>query len=136
MSPQFALKDLNGKTVKLSNYNGKVVLLNFWATWCAPCRAEMPDLVKLQKEYQAHGLQVVGVTYPDYSRRAVQKVARQLRVNYPIVLGSRELAAQYDVGEVLPTTIIIDREGKIRGRILGIMEPEEFGQSVKPLLNR
>jgi thiol-disulfide isomerase/thioredoxin len=136
MSPQFALKDLNGKTVKLSNYNGKVVLLNFWATWCAPCRAEMPDLVKLQKEYQAHGLQVVGVTYPDYSRRAVQKVARQLRVNYPIVLGSRELAAQYDVGEVLPTTIIIDREGKIRGRILGIMEPEEFEQSVKPLLNR
>lgn len=135
-SPQFALKDLNGKTVKLSNYNGKVVLLNFWATWCAPCRAEMPDLVKLQKEYQAHGLQVVGVTYPDYSRRAVQKVARQLRVNYPIVLGSRELAAQYDVGEVLPTTIIIDREGKIRGRILGIMEPEEFEQSVKPLLNR
>lgn len=96
----------------------------------------MPDLVKLQKEYQAHGLQVVGVTYPDYSRRAVQKVARQLRVNYPIVLGSRELAAQYDVGEVLPTTIIIDREGKIRGRILGIMEPEEFEQSVKPLLNR
>ena len=135
-SPQFALKDLNGKTVRLSDYKGKVVLLNFWATWCAPCRAEMPDLVNLQNEYQAHGLQVVGITYPDYSRRAVRKVARQLRVNYPIALGSRELAAQYDVGDVLPTTIIIDREGKIRGRILGIMEPEEFEQSVKPLLQQ
>jgi peroxiredoxin len=133
-APQFTLKDLNGKTVRLSGYKGKVVLLNFWATWCAPCRAEMPDLVKLQREYETRGLQVVGVTYPDYSRRAVQKIARQLKVNYPIVFSSRELAAKYNVGEVLPATIIIDQEGKIRGRILGIMQPEEFEQSVKPLL--
>src|SRR5215210_4959171 len=94
---QFALKDLGGRVIKLSDYKGKVVLLNFWATWCAPCRAEMPALIKLQKEYQSRGLQVLGITYPDYRLSAVQKVARQLKVNYPIVLGRREEAAKYGV---------------------------------------
>jgi thiol-disulfide isomerase/thioredoxin len=133
-APGFELKDLKGRVVRLSDYRGKVVLLNFWATWCPPCRAEMPELVKLQSKYQARGLQVVGVTYPEYRRRDVQKMIRQLKVNYPIVLGNRELGAKYKVGEVLPTTIVIDRDGKIRGHILGILEPEEFEQSVKPLL--
>jgi peroxiredoxin len=134
-APNFELKDLKGQTVRLSDYKGKVVLLNFWATWCAPCRAEMPDLVKLQKEYQAKGLQVVGVTYPEYTRAAVRQVARRLKLNYPILYGTRERAAKYDVGEVLPTTIVIDREGKIHARLLGILEDVEFEQSVKPLLH-
>jgi thiol-disulfide isomerase/thioredoxin len=132
--PHFEMKAINGRTVRLGDYKGKVILLNFWATWCAPCRAEMPDLIKLQKEYQAKGLQVVGVTYPDYTRAGVRAIAKRLRLNYPILLGTRELADQYGVGEVLPTTLVIDREGKIRARILGILEPDEFEQSVKPLL--
>ena len=66
-APAFELKDIKGRIVRLSDFKGKVVLLNFWATWCAPCRAEMPDLVRLQNEYQSKGLQVVGMTYPDYS---------------------------------------------------------------------
>ncbi|MEN3334667.1 MAG: hypothetical protein V7641_4032, partial [Blastocatellia bacterium] len=134
-SPAFALKDLNGRTVRLSDFKGKVVLLNFWATWCAPCRAEMPDLVKLQNEYRSKGLQVVGMTYPDYSRAAVGHIARRLKLNYPILLGTRKLAGQYGVGEVMPTTIVIDRQGRIRARILGILEPDEFEQNVKPLLH-
>ncbi|HEY9231903.1 MAG TPA: TlpA disulfide reductase family protein, partial [Blastocatellia bacterium] len=115
---------------------GRVVLLNFWATWCAPCRAEMPDLVKLQKEYETRGLQVIGVTVPKYSRAAVRLVGQRLKLNYPVVYGSRELVAEYGASEVLPTTIVIDREGKVRARILGILEPEEFEQSVRPLLQR
>lgn len=130
----FELKDLSGRSVRLSDYKGKVVLLNFWATWCPPCRAEMPELVLLQKEYQSRGLQIVGVTYPSYSRDDVRRLARNLKLNYPVLFGSRELAAKYEVGEVLPVTIVIDREGKIRDRILGILEPEEFEQSIKPLL--
>jgi thiol-disulfide isomerase/thioredoxin len=133
-APAFKLKDINGRSVRLSNYKGKVVLLNFWATWCAPCRAEMPDLVKLQNEYRSKGLQIVGMTYPDYRRAAVGHLARRLKLNYPILLGTRELAGQYGVGEVMPTTIVIDRQGKIRARILGILEPDEFEQNVKPLL--
>jgi peroxiredoxin len=134
-APQFALKDLSGKNVSLSDYKGKVVLLNFWATWCVPCRTEIPDLVRLQKEYQSRGLQILGITYPAYTRRGVQQVVSRLKVNYPILLADRSLADMYGVEEVLPTTVVIDREGKIRGRILGILEAEEFDQSVKPLLD-
>lgn len=133
-APDFTSKDISGRTVRLSDYKGKVVLLNFWATWCAPCRAEMPDLVKLQNEYQSKGLQVVGMTYPDYTRAGIRSIAKRLRLNYPILLGSRDLADHYGVGEVMPTTIVIDREGRVRARILGILEPDEFERSVKPLL--
>ena len=133
-APAFELKDIHGRTVRLSDYKGKVVLLNFWATWCAPCRAEMPDLVKLQNDYQSKGLQVVGVTYPSYTRAAVRTIAKRLKLNYPILLGTRFSADKYGVGEVLPTTIVIDREGKIHARILGILEPDEFAQNVMPLL--
>jgi peroxiredoxin len=135
-APQFALKELSGKSVSLSDYKGKVVLLNFWATWCVPCRAEIPDLVRLQKEYQSRGLQILGITYPAYTRRGVQQIVDRLKINYPILLADRSFADMYGVEEVLPTTIVIDREGKIRGRILGIMEAEEFDQSVKPLLDK
>jgi len=133
-APEFQLEDLGGRTVRLSDYRGKVVLLNFWAMWCPPCRAEMPDLVRLQRENESRGLQIIGITYPAYNRKTVRRFARQLRLNYPILYGSRELGAKYEVGEVLPATIVIDREGKIRARILGILEPEEFEQNVKPLL--
>lgn len=133
-APDFELKDLGGRTVKLSDYRGKVVLINFWATWCPPCQAEMPDLVRLQKENESRGLRIIGMTYPAYDRKAVRRLARELKLNYPVLYGSRELAAKYEVGEILPATVVVDRQGMIRARILGILMPEEFEQSVKPLL--
>lgn len=129
-----ALKSLGKQTVRLDDYKGKVILLNFWATWCAPCRAEMPELVKWQKQYQSKGLQVIGVTYPPYQLRGVRQLAKKLKVNYPIVLDSKKLAQSYTVGEVLPVTILIDRQGKVVDRILGFIDQEEFEQKVKPLL--
>jgi len=133
-APTFGLKDSKGRTVRLSDFKGKVVLLNFWATWCVPCRAEMPDLVKLQSEFQSQGLQVIGITYPAFTQAEVRRVIRQMKINYPILLDTRAVAKRYEVGEVLPTTIVIDREGRFRARILGILEPEEFDKSIKPLL--
>ncbi|HWC77941.1 MAG TPA: TlpA disulfide reductase family protein [Blastocatellia bacterium] len=133
-APAFEVKDLKGKRVRVSDFKGKVVLLNFWATWCAPCRAEMPELVRMQKEYQSKGLQIVGMTYPEYTRDSVRRMSRQFKLNYPILLGDYDVAELYNVAEVLPTTIVIDREGKIRGRILGIVDAEDFEQQVKPLL--
>lgn len=133
-APAFKLKDIKGRTVRSGDYKGKVMLLNFWATWCAPCRAEMPDLVKLQKEYETQGLQIVGVAVPHYTRATVRQLARQLMLNYPILYGTRELISKYSAGEVLPTTIVIDKAGMIRARIPGILEPDEFEQIVKPLL--
>jgi thiol-disulfide isomerase/thioredoxin len=133
-APALALKDVRGRTVRLGDYKGKVVLLNFWATWCPPCRAEMPDLIKMQREYQSKGLQVIGITYPPQTLREVRQFIRKLKVNYPIALGTEETKALFDQTDTLPVTIIIDRQGNVRERIEGILLPEEFEQKVKPLL--
>jgi peroxiredoxin len=133
-APAFALKDLRGRTLRLGDYKGKVLLINFWATWCAPCLVEMPDLVKLQKEHESRGLQIVGITCPPMSQKNVQDIARKLKINYPVLRGTHAVSDAYSANDVLPTTIVVDREGKIRARILGILEPEEFERSVKPLL--
>ena len=133
-APQFALRDLNGRIVRLSDYQGKVVLINFWATWCPPCRAEMPDLVKLQREYGKVGLQIIGITYPPERRARVRRFARSLKVNYPIILGTREIKARFSSEETLPLTIVINRDGKVSEIISGILLREEFDEKIKPLL--
>ena len=130
----FSLKDLKGKRARLAEYRGKVVLINFWATWCAPCRAEMPDLVAWQNEYRDRGLQIIGVTFPPYRSRSVRQAARQLKVNYPVLLGTREVARMFDVSEVLPTTVVIGRDGVVRELIKGVIDREEFDQKIKPLI--
>ena len=134
VSPQFALKDLNGRTVQLSTYRGKVVLINFWATWCPPCRAEMPDLVRLQREHAGEGLRIIGITYPPETKTRVRRFARSLKVNYPIILGTRQIRARFSSEETLPLTVVIDRDGKLNDIISGILLPEEFVEKIKPLL--
>jgi thiol-disulfide isomerase/thioredoxin len=133
-SGDFSLKDLKGKRARLADYRGKVVLVNFWATWCAPCRAEMPDLIEWQKEYKDRGLQIIGITYPPYRARSVRATARRLKINYPILFGTRKVADLYGVGEILPVTLVIDRDGSLLDRITGIIDREEFDLKVKPLL--
>jgi len=133
-APQFELRDINGRIVRLSDYQGKVVLINFWATWCPPCRAEMPDLVKRQREYRAKGLQIIGITYPPEQKDRVRRFARSLKVNYPIILGTRQLKVRFSSDETLPLTIVIDRDGKVKNIIVGILLREEFDEKIKPLL--
>jgi thiol-disulfide isomerase/thioredoxin len=133
-APTLVLKDIRGRTVRLSDYKGKVVLLNFWATWCPPCRAEMPDLIKMQREFRSKGLRVIGVTYLPEEIGKVRQFVRKLRVNYPIALGTKEIKTLFDETETLPVTIVIDRQGNVRERIEGILLPVEFEQRIKPLL--
>jgi len=133
-APQFELKDLDGRSVRLSDFRGKVVLINFWATWCPPCRAEMPDLVKLQRDHRKDGLQIIGVTYPPEKKSRVRRFARSLKVNYPIVLGTREIKDRFSSEETLPLTIVINRNGKVSDIIIGILLREEFDEKIKPLL--
>jgi thiol-disulfide isomerase/thioredoxin len=134
-APALALKDVRGRTVRLSDYKGKIVLLNFWATWCPPCRAEMPDLIKLQRRYRSRGLQVIGITYPPEEIGEVRQFIRKLKVNYPVALGTKEAKTLFDESDTLPVTIIIDRQGSVHDRIEGILLPEEFEQKIKPLLH-
>src|SRR5512145_1345843 len=133
-APKLELNDIEGRALRLSDYKGKVVLLNFWATWCAPCRAEMPDLVKWQREYKSQGLQVIGVTYPPAELTEAREFIKSIEVNYPIALGEEQTKAIFDNGETLPVTVVIDKKGMIREVIQGIIFPEEFEQKVKPLL--
>src|SRR5689334_10256855 len=134
VKPQFALKDVNGDIVRLRDYRGKVVLINFWATWCPPCRAEMPDLVRLQRDYGKEGLQIIGITYPPEKRGRVRRFARSLKVNYPIILGTREIKDRFSSEEALPLTVVINRNGKVSDIISGILLREEFDEKIKPLL--
>src|SRR6185369_7021187 len=134
ISPEFALKDLNGRTVRLRAYRGKVVLVNFWATWCPPCRAEMPELVRLQREHAGEGLRIIGITYPPETKTRVRRFARSLKVNYPIILGTRQIKTRFSSDETLPLTVVIDRDGKVKEIISGILLSEEFDEKIKPLL--
>lgn len=128
------LKDIQGRYIRLSDYRGKVVLINFWATWCPPCRTEIPDLIRLQREYRSRGLQVIGVTYPPQKLAEVRRFVRRAKVNYPVALGAKETKLLFTQSETLPMTIVIGTDGRIQDIIEGILLPEEFEQKIKPLL--
>jgi peroxiredoxin len=124
-APQFALKGFEGPVAPLNKYRGKIVVINFWATWCAPCLAEIPEFVRLQRSCRNQGLQVVGVTYPPVSRARVRRLAIKFRINYPLLFGTRRIASLYGVTDALPVTIIVGRQGRIEGRIDGVTNLEE-----------
>src|SRR5215813_5683387 len=134
LAPELKLKDVEGRALRLSDYKGKVVLLNFWATWCAPCRAEMPDLVKWQREYRRRGLRIIGVTYPPEDPAEVRKFIKSINVNYPIAFGEKQTKAIFDESETIPISVVIDKSGVVREVIKGIIFPEEFEQKIKSLL--
>ncbi len=117
-APEFSLQDLHGARVDLAKYRGKVVLLNFWATWCAPCRLEMPRFMQWQSEYGAQGLQVIGISVDDTEPPA-RRFAEKLRVSYPIAMGNARLGERYGGVLGVPVTFLIDRTGIVRARIDG-----------------
>lgn len=133
-APSPELRDLQGRSVRLADYKGKVVLVNFWATWCPPCRTEIPELVGWQREYRNRGLQVIGITYPPQRRSEVRRFMRKARVNYPVALGTKATKLLFTSSETLPMTVVIDSEGNVRDVIEGVVFPEEFDQKIKPLL--
>ena len=134
-APNLSLKDLNGKTVRLSDFKGKVVLLNFWATWCVPCRAEIPDLVKMQHRYRVRGLRILGITYPPEKMSEVRSFTREFKMNYPVVIGSKESKQAFTSSETLPLTVVINRQGNIHAIIEGLIYSDEFEEKVKPLIS-
>ena len=133
-APDWTLSDVDGKPVKLSDFSGKVVILNFWATWCPPCTEEIPTLVEIQKEYGSKGVVVVGVSVDEGGPAIVRSFLKQNRLNYPVVLASRMVTDVYDSTGAIPTTYLIDRSGKVAHVQLGEIDKAQLEKQLKPLL--
>jgi thiol-disulfide isomerase/thioredoxin len=134
-APNFTLESLDGQNMKLSDFRGKAVLLNFWATWCAPCKIEMPWFVDFQKEYGQQGLQIVGVAMDDSSKEDIAKFAKDMGVNYPVLLGKEAVGDEYGGVPALPESFFIGRDGKIVDKIIGLKGKGEIEDSIKKALN-
>ena len=135
VAPDFTLQTLDGKSMKLSDLRGKAVLLNFWATWCGPCKIEMPWFVELQQKYASQGLQIVGVAMDDASTQDIAKFVKQMGVNYPILVGKESVGDLYGGVPALPESFFIGRNGKIVGKILGLEGKGEIEDDIKAALN-
>ena len=133
-APAVAARDLNGKPLNLAQLRGKVVLLNFWATWCAPCQLEMPAFERWQKQYAAQGLAIAGISMDD-DVDAVRKTVAKLRVTYPIAMGTAALGRSYGGVLGLPETFLIDRTGVIRAQFQGETDLAKIEAAIKDLLN-
>jgi peroxiredoxin len=134
VAPGFARRSLHGETVDLSGYRGKVVLLNFWATWCGPCRAELPRFDRWQAKYQARGLQVLAISMDDDPALA-RGVVDKLGLHFPVVMGDSQLGSLYGGVFGLPVTYLIDRNGVVRRRIEGEAKSDVLEKEIVALLS-
>ncbi len=132
-APDFTLSQLDGKQLQLSSFRGKIVLLDFWATWCDPCREEIPELVLLQNKYAGRGLQIVGVSLDD-GPEPVRKFYQDFHMNYPVVMGTAKTAESYGGVLGLPIAFFIGRDGKIYSRKIGGQSREALEREIQRML--
>lgn len=135
LAPDFVLPQLDGTPLRLSAYRGKVVLLDFWATWCDPCREETPHFVELQQKYADRGLQVIGVSMDD-SVEPVRDFYQQFHIDYPVVMGDAKTGEAYGGVLGLPITFLLDRDGRIVAKHMGSTKAETIDQEIAALLTK
>lgn len=135
VAADFSLRDVDGKTVTLSDFRGKVVLLNFWATWCGPCKVEIPWFIQFEQQYKDRGFAVIGVAMDDDGWSVVKPYLQANRVNYRVVIGNDALSAKYGGVDSLPTTLLIDRQGNIAATHIGLVSRESYENDITRLLN-
>ena len=144
LAPDFALEDLSGRKVSLASYKGKAVLINFWATWCAPCRIETPWLVELRNQYAAQGFEVLGVSTDDIDRGDKQKLsdekkeiarsAQQMHISYPVLIDGDTLSKPYGGLDELPTSFFVDRKGTVVAAQLGLTSKDDIEANIRKTL--
>jgi thiol-disulfide isomerase/thioredoxin len=136
-APDFTLPvlDSKGKTLQLSSLRGKAVLVNFWATWCEPCKQEMPWLVELQEKYGPQGFQTLGVAQDDSGEKTIMAFARKMRLNYPILQGNNNVGDLYP-SEGLPLSVYVDRSGKVVYRVVGLVSESVMEDAIKASLGQ
>ena len=133
VAPDFSLEGLNGQPLTLAAFKGKVVLLDFWATWCVPCRSEIPHFVGFQEKYGAQGLQVVGISMDD-GPKPVRQFYAEMKMNYPVAVGTERVAQSYGGVLGLPITFLIDRDGRIYKKHIGEVDMSVLAQEIQTLL--
>jgi len=133
-APEFALKDVNGMTVRLSDYRGKVVLLNFWATWCSPCKVEIPWFMEFEQQNKDRGFAVVGIAMDEEGWDVVRPFLAEMRVNYRTLKGDDMMAQLYGGVDSLPTTFLIDRQGRIASVHMGLISKSIYQNEIQELL--
>jgi peroxiredoxin len=132
-APNFSLQDLNGQPLELANYRGKVVLLDFWATWCTPCRGEIPHFVEFQDKYGGQGLQVIGISMDD-GPKPVREFYQQFKMNYPVAVGDEKVAESYGGVLGLPVTFLIGRDGRVAAKYVGEVQMSTLQQAIESQL--
>jgi cytochrome c biogenesis protein CcmG/thiol:disulfide interchange protein DsbE len=133
-APALKLKDLQGKDVNLEELRGKVVIVDFWATWCQPCEVMIPWFIEFKNRYGAQGLEIVGVAMDDEGLDAVKPYAEKMKMNYVLLLGTEDAAEAWGGIFGLPTTFILDRQGRIHNRHVGLVSKSEFEKDIRELL--
>lgn len=132
-APDFTLQNSSGTSLKLSSYRGRIVLLDFWATWCHGCKIEIPWYMEFQNKYKGRGLSVIGVSMDDDGWKSVTPFLKENKLNYPVVIGNQDLAKQYGVAS-MPVTLLIDRDGKIAESHSGMVDKDAFENDIRILL--
>ena len=135
-APDFSLQDLGGRTYRLSDFRGDVVILNFFATWCAPCRKEVPDLVRLHQRFAGDGLHVIGVSLDENGDAVLKPFIKQYGIAYPIVLATEKTIFDYGGMQSIPSTFLIDHRGSIRENFVGLAPGYQLESSVRRLLKK
>ncbi len=123
-APAFELRDLNGKVLTLSQFKNKVLVLNFWATWCPPCRAEIPDFVATYNAYKDKGLAIIGISVDRLAPAALVEFVKANDMSYPVAFSTQRVLDDYQPGGYIPATIVIDKKGNIRSRHVGAIDQE------------
>jgi peroxiredoxin len=134
-APDFKLRDVNGAEVKLTDYKGKVVLLNFWATWCGPCKIEIPWFMEFEQNYKDRDFAVLGVSFDDDGWKSVKPYITQHKINYRIMVGSEEVGQLFGNVDALPTSFMIDRQGRIAASHTGLVDKQDYQNEILKLLD-
>jgi thiol-disulfide isomerase/thioredoxin len=131
--PDLTLKTVAGHEVRLSDFRGKILLVDFWATWCGPCKETIPDLVKLQTRHKGHGVEVIGISLDVQGPQAVSAFMKQYKMNYTVLLGNDGVAKAFGGIVGIPTSFVVDRQGRIVKRFIGVVDAAAYEDVIRSL---